>query len=63
MFYLIWNVVLAVIAAVLFGATLATLAGLDRGTNKIIALCCFLAAIFVAITDIFIWCGIALGVP
>ena len=60
MFYLIWNVVLAVIAAVLFGATLA---GLDRGTNKMIALCCFLAAIFVAITDIFVWGGIAMGVP
>lgn len=60
MFQLVWDVVWAVIAAVLFGATLA---GLDRGTNKIIALCCFLAVIFVAIADIFVWGGIALGVP
>lgn len=60
MFYLIWNVVLAVIAAVLFGATLASP---GRGTNKIIALCCFLVAVFTAITDIFIWGALALGVP
>lgn len=60
MFYLTWNVVLAVIAAVLFGATLASP---GRGANKIIALCCFLIAIFTAIVDIFVWGSIALGVP
>lgn len=60
MFWLVWDVIWAVIAAVLFGATLASP---DRSTVKTIALFCFLLGIFAAVVGIFVWCGIALGVP
>lgn len=60
MFWLIWDVVLAVIAAVLFGATLASP---DKSVAKTIALFCFLIGMFAAVVGIFIWGGIALGVP
>lgn len=60
MFWLVWDVVWAVIAAVLFGATLASP---DRSVTRTIALFCFLIGIFAAVVGIFVWCGIALGVP
>lgn len=60
MFYLIWDVVWAVIAAVLFGVTLASP---GRSTAKTIALFCFLLGIFGAAAGIFIWGALALGVP
>lgn len=60
MFWLVWDVIWAVVAAVLFGATLASP---DRSTAKTIALFCFLLGIFAAVAGIFVWGGIALGVP
>ena len=60
MFWLIWDVVWAVIAAVLFGVTLAS--PMTR-ISKIIALICFGLGILFGILGIFIWGGIAFGVP
>ena len=60
MFQLVWDVVWAVIAAVLFGATLASP---DRSVTRTIALFCFLIGIFAAVAGIFIWGALALGVP
>ena len=60
MFQLVWDVVWAVIAAVLFGATLASP---DRSVTRTIALFWFLLGIFGAAAGIFIWGALALGVP
>ena len=60
MFWLIWDVAWAVIAAVLFGVTLVSS---TTGTSKIIALVCFGLGILFGILGIFVWGGIAFGVP
>ena len=60
MFQLVWDTVWAVIAAVLFGVTLASP---DRGVARTVALFWFLLGIFAAVAGIFIWGALALGVP
>ena len=60
LFYLFWDVVLAVIVAVLFGVTLASP---GRSTAKTIAFFCFLISIFTTVIGVYILGGIALGVP
>ena len=60
MFQLVWDTVWAVIAAVLFGVTLASP---DRSVARTVALFWFLLGIFAAAAGIFIWGALALGVP
>lgn len=60
MFWLIWDVTWAVIAAVLFGATLASPM---TGTRRIVILICFGLGILFGILGIFICGGIAFAVP
>lgn len=60
MFQLVWDTIWAVIAAVLFGVTLASP---DRSVARTVALFWFLLGIFAAVAGIFIWGALALGVP